>query len=214
MRSFAPATVAGLFVLAASAGAHADTVVWSQTFAGGDSLNATITYDPTRSNAITSMTGTLNDGVYGTFSISSVASIAGASAPGAIYTWTAGAPYGTYANVTDSFLSADNTGNSYFLATSGYWDTFGVSFTITNTVAGTHGSLIGSTLANLEAGSTAGTFELYVAGNVANGTDPLFDVSSSTYTVTPGAVPIPASAWLLGSGLLGVVGISRRRRAA
>ncbi len=28
---------------------------------------------------------------------------------------------------------------------------------------------------------------------------------------TPPAVPVPASAWLLGSGLLGLVGISRRR---
>lgn len=32
------------------------------------------------------------------------------------------------------------------------------------------------------------------------------------YPPTPGAVPIPAAAWLLGSGLLGMVGIARGRR--
>ena len=31
---------------------------------------------------------------------------------------------------------------------------------------------------------------------------------------SPGAVPIPASVWLFGSGLFGIVGIARRKKAS
>jgi hypothetical protein len=33
-------------------------------------------------------------------------------------------------------------------------------------------------------------------------------------TVTPPTVPLPPAVWLLGSGLLGLVGVSRRRKTA
>lgn len=38
--------------------------------------------------------------------------------------------------------------------------------------------------------------------------------STSGFTVTATATPLPAAAWLLGSGLLGLIGVGRRRRAA
>jgi len=44
--------------------------------------------------------------------------------------------------------------------------------------------------------------------------DPTFfhmDNVSAAAEPAPGAVPVPAAAWLLGSGLLGLVGVSRRR---
>ena len=34
------------------------------------------------------------------------------------------------------------------------------------------------------------------------------------YNYTPSAVPVPAAAWLFGSGLIGLVGIARRRKTA
>lgn len=38
--------------------------------------------------------------------------------------------------------------------------------------------------------------------------------TKSVTTFTPSAVPVPAAAWLFGSGLLGLAGTARRRRAA
>lgn len=44
-----------------------------------------------------------------------------------------------------------------------------------------------------------------------------FDISSvhlNSYTPTPAPVPVPAAVWLFGSGLLGLVGIARRKKKA
>ena len=35
----------------------------------------------------------------------------------------------------------------------------------------------------------------------------------ATVTITPSAVPVPAAAWLFGSGLLGLIGVARRYKA-
>jgi hypothetical protein len=53
------------------------------------------------------------------------------------------------------------------------------------------------------------------AGNII-GAGLLDDMTSGqvAYLLTPRAVPLPASVWLFASGLLGLVGISRRRKAA
>ena len=44
-----------------------------------------------------------------------------------------------------------------------------------------------------------------------------FDISSvhlDSFVPTPAAVPVPAAVWLFGSGLLGLVGIARRKKKA
>jgi hypothetical protein len=59
-------------------------------------------------------------------------------------------------------------------------------------------------------GSKAGTLQSYVLGSVTLGTD-------GTLTITGNGggapVPLPAAVWLFGSGLMGLVGVSRRRKA-
>ncbi len=52
-----------------------------------------------------------------------------------------------------------------------------------------------------------------LASPTTSGTTGLDGLAPSGITAqVPAAVPVPASAWLLGSGLLGLVGISRRRQ--
>jgi len=48
------------------------------------------------------------------------------------------------------------------------------------------------------------------AGGSTGGPDKWADITSFNVNVTP--IPIPAAVWLFGSGLLGLVGVARRRR--
>ena len=43
--------------------------------------------------------------------------------------------------------------------------------------------------------------------------DPL-DLSAGAFSASLSMVPVPAAVWLFGSGLLGLIGIARRKRAA
>jgi hypothetical protein len=47
------------------------------------------------------------------------------------------------------------------------------------------------------------------SGGVMPGWSPNFNAN---LTATPDPVPIPAAVWLFGSGLLGLVGVARRRK--
>jgi len=56
---------------------------------------------------------------------------------------------------------------------------------------------------------TTGTLQSYIQGTATLGTNGLLTITGNT-----SAVPLPAAVWLLGSGLMGLVGVSRRRKAA
>jgi hypothetical protein len=53
--------------------------------------------------------------------------------------------------------------------------------------------------------NVAGTLNSYLLGSATLGTDGTLSIN---------AVPLPAAVWLFGSGLMGLVGVSRRRKAA
>ena len=59
------------------------------------------------------------------------------------------------------------------------------------------------------AGAFSATWSATVVGGAFDG-----QVGSWTLTGVATPVPVPAAAWLFGSGLIGLVGVARRRRAA
>lgn len=70
-------------------------------------------------------------------------------------------------------------------------------------------------VANLPGLTIAGLGLNPIEGPTGNWTDPLFNqnivVDYTGATVTVNTVPVPAAVWLFGSGLLGMIGIARRR---
>lgn len=64
-----------------------------------------------------------------------------------------------------------------------------------------------ATMLNLAAGS----YSAVVKGNAVGAAGGLYSVAM---TAQPSAVPVPTAVWLLGSGLLGLVGIARRKEQA
>ena len=80
-------------------------------------------------------------------------------------------------------------------------------YSYANPSAGTAGSWVGS---------SNPFFAAHVAGFTSNLTDANGMVTSayfagSTDQIPPNLVPVPAAAWLLGSGLIGLVGLARRK---
>ena len=66
----------------------------------------------------------------------------------------------------------------------------------------------GQSVANLNI--SAGNYHAQVTGNTTGMSGGAYSVSMVAY---PAAVPVPAAVWLLGSGLIGLVGVARRKEA-
>jgi hypothetical protein len=85
------------------------------------------------------------------------------------------------------------------------FDWFGTSFTNNNTI-GTSQSIYLLTGGN---GLGTATARDYFVGSFTMNAD-----GTLSYAPPTGAVPLPAAVWLFGSGLLGLAGVGRRKRAA
>jgi hypothetical protein len=84
---------------------------------------------------------------------------------------------------------------------------FGISIGNTGNVGFTTNA--GVLLTSQDFGSWAHSWE----GDIQTNTFNLQDVASGVGPIVPG-VPIPAAVWLFGSGLLGLIGVARRKKAA
>lgn len=73
------------------------------------------------------------------------------------------------------------------------------------------GAQVGNNISTAMLNLTAGSYSAIVTGNAVGIAGGLYSVAM---TAKPSAVPVPAAVWLLGSGLLGLVGIARRKEVA
>lgn len=123
----------------------------------------------------------------------------------------------SYANANNPNLSP-NSAVSNSVSASGYaggfWGSnFGGSFSFSNEQTGFGGS--GQLMSFIALGTTdvSDLSGVPVSTTYSNGrwlVDPT--LGKVSYVGTVSAVPVPAAVWLFGSGLLGLVGVSRRRK--
>lgn len=143
--------------------------------------------------------------------------------------------FGFNPSVTLSTANIYNLNASNWSFGSGNQDGFGL-FTVTETGNGSSRqdplkfsiAVMGDSIASyanpstgpagsvMPVGSTNPFFAAHVAGFTSNLTDSNGMVTSayfagSTTNIPPNLVPVPAAAWLLGSGLIGLVGVARRK---
>jgi hypothetical protein len=98
-----------------------------------------------------------------------------------------------------------SSGASYSTSAATKYALFGVSDLAT--LGGTAVALYGYT-GNVATGQAAAGIQSYVLGSVSLDANGLLTVTGNTAA----PVPLPAAVWLFGSGLMGLVGISRRRK--
>jgi len=77
-------------------------------------------------------------------------------------------------------------------------------------------SALGTTvnLYGLTGNGNTGAVQSYILGTAVLGTNGTLTLAANAVTPPPPPVPLPAAVWLFGSGLLGLVCVSRRRKAA
>jgi hypothetical protein len=103
-----------------------------------------------------------------------------------------------------------STGTSYSNGPNSAATKYGLTGTSDLQAVGAAATLFGIT----GNGSPTNGVESYILGSVTLSTTGVLSITgNSTTTPPPPPVPLPAAVWLFGSGLLGLVGVSRRRKS-
>ena len=170
----------------------------------------TITITQMNFNGVYSAAGTMNDAGNGTMSDTTVPGFFGTQWTAdqqnwfdthtGTLTWAGGTSTGAIGNFSYTF---NLTGNQVAAGTFFDWSTsFNIPvLTIYDCPVSGGGSCTGASLP-----MAAGPFPGQQPG--FNGT------TGDDFPVSGGVVPVPAAVWLMGSGLLGLVGVARRRKVA
>jgi hypothetical protein len=186
LASFLSTNSGGTFVWGLEAAGTGD----GSTNAGQARIVATLTGSPAQVQA---------DAVSGTATAGSRASQVYLNEPTS--TNTAGS-----AQTVNSFFSSVNSGTN-----TPYGGTTGNGFQASGAVGGVSVNALGSSMYLYELASTGGDSNFYAAANAI--TVSLGGVISGISSGSGSTVPLPAAIWLLGSGVLGLFGIGRRRIA-
>ena len=107
-----------------------------------------------------------------------------------------GGTFDSFSGVTNGFMTSSGTANVNY-------NLYGTGVAQAAAIGSTE-SLYGLT----GNGTTTGQALAYLLGTVS------FDGTTLAFTGETAAVPIPAAGWLLGSGILGLLGVARRKRDA
>jgi hypothetical protein len=100
-----------------------------------------------------------------------------------------------------------STGASYTAGAATKYSLFSVSDLA---AVGTSSVALYGLTGNVAAGQPAAGIQSYILGSVSLDSTGLLSISGNSTA----PVPLPAAVWLFGSGLMGLVGVSRRRKAA
>jgi hypothetical protein len=214
-----------------SCNAHAATVAFlEQTFTPGDWATTVISGSAGGQVASTSVTGgnsaTLPvDPYWSVLTNTNSTTITGFSSPGFTYDFSAGAINQINFSLDYEIVNAFGQGQAFGLMAIQNGNIFQAADHITGSTASgwqhvsntgllsTDFTLVNGNSIDFSAGAGPITFGLF-AGN-SGGAGILIGYDNLSVELnTVSAVPVPAAAWLFGAGLLGLMGVARKRIAA